>query len=99
MIFVINSPESLGARGHTSILNSNFKKSAFGIRFYLSQNFSGQKEGGFGPLNLLAELEVGPSDEPELLQRHTDALQHCLNDPLIILSTQFQKFPRSLHVV
>ena len=39
--------------------------------------------------NLLAELVISAFDEPELLQGHTNALQHCLDHILIVAGSEF----------
>lgn len=49
--------------------------------------------------HLLAELVIGAFDEPELLQRHTNALQHCFDHILIVAGSKFQKFPWGFHVI
>lgn len=52
-----------------------------------------------GQWNKPAELEICSFDEFQLLQWHTDALQHRFDDLLIVLHPKLQQFPGGLHVV
>lgn len=49
--------------------------------------------------NRPAELEVGSFDKLEFIQRHTDALQHGLDDLLVVFDPELQQLPGSFHVV